>query len=85
MYATITIPDGAETRAANGDVVGNGVRLRNAPSTSAAILELMYDGENVLIDFQKTYSVTNNGFFYVQREKTGTWGWVKSSYICPWD
>lgn len=70
----------------NGNVTDNGVRLRKKPSLSATVLELMYNGENVLIDYIKSYE---NGFdslwFYVKRIKTGTWGWVKRTYIAEWN
>lgn len=60
---------------ANGKVTGDGVRLRSNPSTSATILEKMYRGEYVWIQY------LNSGWYYIQRIKTGTWGWVSSSYI----
>lgn len=62
-----------------GDVVEDGVRLRKGPSTSATILELMYSGEYVYID--TTTSASVSGWYYVQRRKTGTWGWAKAEYI----
>lgn len=65
----------------NAHVVGDGVRLRKNPSTSATILELMYRGETVLIN----YTQSKGTWFYVKRMKTGTWGWVKKSYIFEWD
>ena len=37
------------THTANGEIINNGVRLRKSPSTSATILELMYDGELIWI------------------------------------
>lgn len=71
---------------ANGSVCGNGVRLRNRPSTAAAVLELMYDGEYVWIDWSK-YGRGEGGFswYYVQRIKTGTYGWAASEYVGTWD
>lgn len=39
------------THTANGEIINNGVRLRKSPSTSATILELMYDGELIWIDW----------------------------------
>lgn len=62
-----------------GDVMEDGVRLRKGPSTSATILELMYFGEAVYIDITTSASVS--GWYYVQRAKTGTWGWAKADYI----
>lgn len=62
-----------------GDVMEDGVRLRKGPSTSATILELMYFGETVYIDLTTSASVP--GWYYLQRSKTGTWGWAKAEYI----
>lgn len=69
----------------NADVEGDGVRLRSGPSTSYSVLELMYNGEYVSIDFSTSYQQSNGTWYYVKRIKTGTWGWVKSDYICYWD
>lgn len=69
----------------NADVCGNGVRLRSGPSIDYSILELMYDGEYVSIDFTKSYTESNGSWYYVKRIKTGTWGWVKSEFIAYWD
>lgn len=64
----------------NGFVKGDGVRLRKKPSTTATILELMESGEKVLIN--QTKSKPQNGkWYFVQRKQTGTWGWVKGTYI----
>lgn len=63
--------------ASNGEVVGSGVRLRNKPSSSATVLELMYNGEKVMID----YSVTYTNWYLLRRNKTGTWGYASKSYI----
>lgn len=60
-------------------VLEEGVRLRSGPSTSYSVLELMYSGEQVLID-RKTSSQVS-GWYYLKRVKTGTWGWASSSYI----
>ena len=62
-------------------VEGDGVRLRAKPSTNSTILELMYNGELVYINYKKVKS----GWYYVKRAKTGTWGWASSNYIWPWD
>lgn len=70
-------PDG------NASIEGNGVRLRKKPSTSATILELMYLGEPVLVNFDKSRGHVS--WYYIKRMKTGTWGWVKRQYIYPWD
>lgn len=60
-------------------VAEEGVRLRSGPSTSYPVLELMYSGEQVLID-RKTSSQVS-GWYYLKRVKTGTWGWANASYI----
>lgn len=60
-------------------VVEDGVRLRQGPSTSAPVLELMYYGETVLIDRETSNKVP--GWYYLKRLSTGTWGWASSSYI----
>lgn len=72
------------TNTANGEVNNNGVRLRKEPSTSATILELMYDGELVWIDWN-SYGKGGLTWYRVQRIKTGTYGWVSKEYIYPWD
>lgn len=69
----------------NADVYGDGVRLRSGPSTSYSILELMYNGEYVSIDFTTSYRQSNGTWYYVKRIKTGTWGWAKADYIFYWD
>lgn len=84
VYATIQTSNLSSWYIApNGDVSDNGVRLRSAASTSATILELMYSGETVCINYG--VSTGTNGWYYLQRTKTGTWGWASSSYISPWD
>ena len=60
------------------------VRLRNNPNTNSKILELMYSGELVWIDWSK-YGKGGLEWFYVQRLKTGTYGWVSKEYIAQWD
>ena len=72
------------THNANADVAGNGVRLRNNPNTNSKILELMYSGELVWIDWSK-YGKGGLEWFYVKRLKTGTYGWVNKEYIAQWD
>ena len=59
----------------NGVVTGDGVRLRSAPNTSGTILEKMYNGELVIIKKE------SNGWYKIQRIKTGTIGWASKSYI----
>lgn len=70
---------------ANGAVEGDGVRLRKKPSSSAAVLELMYNGEGVYVDFSE--SVKKNGvlWYNLRRAKTGTWGYTSSAYIDYYD
>lgn len=76
--------DVLSTHNANAEVAGNGVRLRNNPNTNSKILELMYSGELVWIDWSK-YGKGGLEWFYVQRLKTGTYGWVNKEYIAQWD
>lgn len=75
VFAAVTY--GAE----NGRVDGSGVRLRAKPSSTATILELMYNNELVRID--GTGSVLKGGiyWYYLKRLKTGTWGYADSQYI----
>ncbi len=70
---------------ANANIEGDGVRLRSSPSTSGTILELMYDNEDISVDFKTSWSQSNGTWFYVQRISTGTWGWVSRDYIGFWD
>ena len=71
---------GISTMAAqNGEVTENGVRLRKKPSTSGTVLELMYKGEGVYVEY--TTSTTVSGWYYLKRLKTGTWGWASSTCI----
>lgn len=60
-------------------VGGNGVRLRKTPG-NGTILELMYDGESILID-PEGYDPDYAAWIYVQRVKTGTIGWMEWSYF----
>ncbi len=76
--ASNNYPDG------NASVTGDGVRLRKSPSKSATILELMYKGESVLINYTKS-GKGKGVWYYVKRMKTGTWGWVSTKYIWEWD
>ena len=71
-------------KSANGEINGNGVRLRAKPSTSASVLELMYDGEKIWIDWDK-YGTAGLSWYYIQRIKTGTYGWTSASYVCSLD
>lgn len=60
-----------------GAVVGNGVRLRAEPNTSSTVLELMYFGESVMIDLDKS----TLSFYYIRRDSTGTCGYASTQYI----
>lgn len=73
VFATVT------RAAADGWVVGSGVRLRKKPSSSSTVLELMYDGEYVSIFY---YDSTPK-WYAVERIKTGTYGYVSKDYILP--
>lgn len=75
-YGIVTISDEA-----NAEVIGDGIALRREPSLSADILERLYDGELVRVDFSKH----NNDWVYLKRLKTGTWGWAAQEYIYWWD
>ena len=46
----IIVEPGKASRYVGGTVIGDGVRLRSEPSTSAPVLELMYYGERVVVD-----------------------------------
>ena len=85
VYATIQTDSLATSLSSvwqNGEVTDNGVRLRNQPSSTATILELMYNGEAVCINYG--VSDGGSGWYYLQRLKTGTWGWASTSYIDAW-
>lgn len=87
-YVTAKVVINTSSRALgepNADIVGNGVRLRTGPSTKYSVLELLYDGEYVSIDFTTSFKKSNGTWYYVKRIKTGTWGWVKSDYVFYWD
>ncbi len=60
-----------------GVVTGDGVRLRANPNTSSTILELMYWGDEVLIDLENSTMT----FYYVKRVSTGTCGYVSRDYV----
>lgn len=79
VYGIVSVPSIQPLAAQNGEVMDNGVRLRNKASTSGTILELMYKGEAVSVNI--TISTTVSGWYYLKRLKTGTWGWAKADYI----
>lgn len=65
-----------------GYIIGDGVRLRKAPKSTATVLELMSKNETVLIDYAASSDGCSSGkWFYVKRVKTGTWGWVHGDYL----
>lgn len=64
-----------------GTIWGDGVRLRNAPSDTATVLELMYDGERVWID--QRYNDPNGDWYHVTRQSTGRTGYVYWEYCQP--
>ena len=68
----------------NAEVTGDGVRLRNAPSTTGTILKLMYYGETVNVNLSKTTTSGGIKWYYVTRTMDGTSGWVSSKYIELW-
>lgn len=61
----------------DGLVWADGLRLRTEPNTNSTILELMYFGEEVLINLDKSTMT----FYYVKRVKTGTKGYANAQYI----
>lgn len=70
----------------NGEVDGDGVRLRSAPSTDSTILELMYNRDLVLVDYRTSSQLCKNGeWLYLRRNKTMTWGWARDEYIYTYD
>lgn len=87
VYARVVISEDSRSYGDyNGEVDGDGVRLRSAPSTSATILELMYNRDLVLVDFRTSREGDPScQWLYVQRNKTKTWGWVKDEYIYYYD
>ena len=44
----------------------------------------MCDGEDVEIDYNKSWAESNGSWYYVKRIKTGTKGWVDSNYLSQW-
>ncbi len=69
----------------NGNIIDDGVRLRKAPNKNSAILELLYNGETVVINYTKSFQESNGTWFYLKRVKTGTWGWVNRKYVSEWN
>lgn len=88
VQGTISIPADNNTRsfAETGDINGDGVNLRATPSITGTILEAMYDGEIVYIDYSKSGTwYQGYRWLYVKRAKTGTIGYVYSKYVYLWN
>jgi hypothetical protein len=69
-----------------GVVVGNGIALRTGPGASNTILERMYNKEKVKVNLTKSNRECPSGrWYYLQRTKTGTWGWASTEYINIYD
>ena len=66
---------------ASGEVLGDQVRLRKGPDSTAAVLELMKFGERVVVDMERSSVIPGGQWLYVKRMLTGTWGWVVRDYI----
>ncbi len=86
VMAEITIPkevvmSNVARVASNGEVDGNGVRLREKASATATVLELMYNGEAVYVNRSKSVTKGNTLWYYLKRIKTGTWGYADSDFI----
>lgn len=59
-------------------IQGDGVRLRKQGGLKGEILELMYDGER--INFYPELYGADSEYNYMQRVKTGTYGYVDHHY-----
>lgn len=59
-------------------ITGNGVRLRKEGWLGGTILELMYDGEE--INYYPDILGSDTEYNYMQRIKTGTYGFVDHHY-----
>lgn len=69
-----------------GIVAGNGIALRTGPAVGNTILERMYNKEKVKVNLTKSNKECPNGrWYYLQRTKTGTWGWASTEYIYAYD
>ncbi|MCH5266532.1 MAG: SH3 domain-containing protein [Lachnospiraceae bacterium] len=64
----------------DGKVTGDGVRLRDTPSSKGTVLELMYKGELVLLK-----NMNNANWPKIKRCKTGTIGYVNIDYVVFWN
>jgi hypothetical protein len=61
-------------------VAGDGVRLRNAPSINATILELMYMNEGIKLCSELVSPPAGNQWVHVRRNSTGTKGYMDYIY-----
>lgn len=88
VQGVISIPadNGSRSFVETGDISGNGVNLRQTPSITGTILEAMYNGEIVYIDYSKSNTwYQGYRWLYVKRAKTSTIGYVYSKYVNPWN
>ncbi len=65
----------------SGEVIGNQVRLRQGPDSTSLTLELMKFGEQVIVDKERSAVIPGGQWLYIQRNLTGTWGWVLREHI----
>lgn len=83
VEATIVIPESDSLISplinfpAYGEITGDGVNLRAAASFSGTVLELMYRGELVYINYDKS----SGSWLYIKRAKTGRIGYVYKTYV----
>ncbi len=63
-----------------GTVMNNGVRLRAEPNLDCTIYGLMNKDETVLVNLE----MSTMTFYYVQRVKTGEYGYVSRNYVLVW-
>ncbi|MDT8719464.1 SH3 domain-containing protein [Clostridium sp. 19966] len=61
---------------ATATITGDGVRVRTSPSTSSAVLGLLYSGSTVYISLDDSVS----GWYYVISSPTGVTGWISNQY-----
>lgn len=59
-------------------ILGDGVRLRKEGWTGGTVLELMYNGEQIL--YYPDILGTDSEYNYMRRNKTGTYGYVDHHY-----
>ena len=79
--STIDFSVASVYNAHEGTIYGDGVRLRQKPSKTSTVLELMNDGEHVYVYPQITADDGKGKGTYIKRYKTGTTGWVSNDYI----